>query len=307
VVGIQTLTGMLDLLSPKIHQFLVTVKAEDAKVEKPGKKQNKTKRDRTGKESFKPEGHRKIEITSIEKEKHQAAASAAVSAVNAASSMEVDEVAHDGPPQRKSERTGLEEFEENLHRRVQGEYNRQQQSEEFMRELATQSRRLEPMWRNLKLNPRLEVDEGQSLLLLLLLLYSSIEKMTSPSSVCTVLDGYVISAFIPGMKKEDVTISTSKEGVSPILTLRGFRSPSLEEIALMRRQLVRAGIEPEDQAVMRIGMGRYGSFVEKFGIPGDVDFSEIDGGYNEGELSVILPKIRLVQIPQRFAGFSDWW
>lgn len=140
---------------------------------------------------------------------------------------------------------------------------------------------MEPVWRKLKLNPKFVVEE-------------------SP-------DAFTISAYIPGMKKQDVEILATSDTHSPTISLRGHRSPNYEEIALMRRQLVRAGIEPEDLAMVRLGTGRFGSFMEKYAIPKEVDVNEIAGSYEEGELVVKLPKLRLLEIPRAFQRHQDWW
>lgn len=131
--------------------------------------------------------------------------------------------------------------------------------------------RLGPKWKEVSLNPKMLIDE-------------------TPSN-------YQITAYLPGMKMNDVIISTSKEGLAPILTVKGFRGPSPLDIALMRRQLVRAGMLPEDQSILRLGTGRFGTFVEKFAVPLDVDMAEIDAEYDSGELLVVLPKVRLVRAP----------
>jgi len=149
------------------------------------------------------------------------------------------------------------------------EFELQKQKEEFEARLTDQSIRLEAYWRRMKLKPKMDVDEA--------------------------VDGYLITSYIPGMRKEDIFISTSQEGRTPLLAVRGHRSPSMEELALMRRQLARNGIQPTDEAILRLGMGRFGTFLEKFAIPHDVDPDGIVGGYEGGELKVILPKIRLPQ------------
>jgi len=190
-----------------------------------------------------------------------------------------------------------------------------QQVEEFKKELMEQAARLDPVWKSLKVSPKLAVEEGESPLFLFGLSTNLILFLSSPA-----MDGYMISGYIPGMRKDDVVVAVAKEGYSPILNIRGCRIPTLEELALMRRQLVKAGINPDDEAVVSLGKTRFGSFHEKYVVPKDVDSSEIQGRYEEGELVVVLPKVRLVQRPRGYGygydhqpqsyGFpsnSQWW
>lgn len=169
--------------------------------------------------------------------------------------------------------------------RAERELEFQKRKEEFEAKLADQAIRLEGMWRRMKLRPKLNVEEA--------------------------VDGYLITSYIPGMKKEEIFISTSPDHRNPVLSIRGHRSPTLEELALMRRQLARSGIQPTDEAILRLGAGRFGTFLEKFAIPRDVDAAGIAGGYEGGELKVILPKIRVQPlrrpVPQPYFDPTDFW
>ena len=156
----------------------------------------------------------------------------------------------------------------------------QRQQEQFKQELTAQSARIESLWKGQKFNLHMEVSDDA--------------------------EAYTITAYIPGLKRDSIGISTSKEGLSPILAIRGYRSPLLLDIALMRRQLIRGGNEPTDDNIVRFGKGRFGNFLEKFAVPIDVDISEIDANYNAGELCITLPKVHLVHFAHA-ADQRDFW
>ncbi len=81
---------------------------------------------------------------------------------------------------------------------------------------------------------------------------------------------YILKADLPGMKKEDISVSV-EEGV---VTLRGERNQ--EETK-------------EDSGFHRVER-RYGSFQRAFRIPGGVDAEKVAAHYRDGVLELTLPK-----------------
>ena len=83
----------------------------------------------------------------------------------------------------------------------------------------------------------------------------------------------------------------------------------------MRAKLEKAGIPEEhhDQALLRMGAGRYGKFAETYQLPPGVDVDNIKATYQGGVLRAIIPvpdqPIHPTQ-KQPFPFFSDndlWW
>jgi HSP20 family protein len=81
---------------------------------------------------------------------------------------------------------------------------------------------------------------------------------------------YVITAELPGLKKEDVKI-TLEDGV---LTLQGERKQEKEEKSTRYHRVERA----------------YGSFVRSFTMPDVIDNAKVAAEFKDGVLSIRLPK-----------------
>lgn len=81
---------------------------------------------------------------------------------------------------------------------------------------------------------------------------------------------YVITAELPGLKKEDVKI-TLEDGV---LTLQGERKQEKEEKGTRYHRVERA----------------YGSFVRSFTMPDVIDDAKVATEFKDGILSIRLPK-----------------
>lgn len=173
-----------------------------------------------------------------------------------------------GEEEEEEELNELAEFERELERRIQEELDLQQSDEKFSGELEAQFRRLEPRWREQKMKIHMMVDEDDS--------------------------QYQLSTFLPGLKKENISLTSNKEGLSPILTITGFLGPTMNELALLRRQVVRTGSAPEDRLLLGLGQGRYGNFKEKFALPLDVDINDIEANFEGGDFSVVLPKVKVL-------------
>jgi len=109
------------------------------------------------------------------------------------------------------------------------------------------------------------------------------------------------------MDSNSIKIRLSEDGRE--LTISGVRTPSPSELAAMRAQLAAykqtygaARLPPgetDEQLLLRVGAGRFGSFSESFQVPEDVDVQNISGGYERGVLRVVLPKfLRPRRVPR---------
>ncbi len=88
-------------------------------------------------------------------------------------------------------------------------------------------------------------------------------------------DAYYIEVDLPGVKKEDVSISVNDN----VLTISGERK--LEE-------------ERKDEEFYRIE-SVYGSFERSFTLPEDVDADKIEAEFKDGVLTVRIPKAQVVE------------
>jgi HSP20 family protein len=83
-------------------------------------------------------------------------------------------------------------------------------------------------------------------------------------------DAFEVRAELPGMKKEDVKITLRDD----ILTIRGEKKQESEK---------------KDQNYHRIERS-YGNFQRSFTLPTSVKGDKIDAMYNDGVLTVVIPK-----------------
>jgi len=125
---------------------------------------------------------------------------------------------------------------------------------------------LEAAWKNLKLDVSLKTQELR--------------------------DAYVIVGNIPNMKREDITIRIEEDK----LIVGGFRGPTKAELETMLRHLqTRTNLHAMTQreralAVLRCGVGKFGTWSQVFSLPSEVDRDEIEASYNHGVLKLTLPK-----------------
>jgi len=145
----------------------------------------------------------------------------------------------------------------------------------------------------MKLKPKMEVDERS--------------------------DGYLISSYIPGLNKEEIKLQF--EPTNRTFTVEGIRIPNEKEEAAMRTHIRRNFIqtgnyspEDEDLLFLKASSGRFGKFSESFKLPENVDTDSISARYENGNLLITIPKIRIArQYAQRnpYGGyFNDrdlWW
>jgi len=128
-------------------------------------------------------------------------------------------------------------------------------------------------WKTLRLKPRLEVEEQPS--------------------------AYLLKGYLPGMRDEDVAVDVTEDDTE--LIVRGARIPTREEAAGLMRQLgaaVREGrldarsLLPlsDEQLLLQMGSGRYGSFVERFRLPDDAAGDRVAAEYDRGVLKVFIPR-----------------
>ena len=83
-------------------------------------------------------------------------------------------------------------------------------------------------------------------------------------------DSYIIRAELPGMKKEDVKVTVNNS----LVTIQGEKKIESEE---------------KDRTYHRIERS-YGSFERSFNLPSAVKSGSIEAKYDEGLLTVTLPK-----------------
>jgi HSP20 family protein len=81
---------------------------------------------------------------------------------------------------------------------------------------------------------------------------------------------YVVTAELPGCKKEDVTLELEEN----VLTLRGEKRSEREEKKEQRRYVERT----------------YGSFSRSFTLPPNAEVERIDASFKDGVLTIRIPK-----------------
>lgn len=83
-------------------------------------------------------------------------------------------------------------------------------------------------------------------------------------------DSYIIRAELPGMKKEDVKITVN----NTLVTIRGEKRNEAEDKSRTYHRIERS----------------YGSFERSFNLPGAVKSSSVEARFEDGLLTVALPK-----------------
>ncbi len=83
-------------------------------------------------------------------------------------------------------------------------------------------------------------------------------------------DQYAVSAEVPGVKKDDLTLEL-QEGV---LTIRGEKKQERDEKKEKGRRLERY----------------YGAFSRSFSLPSDADSDKVDASFTDGVLNITIPK-----------------
>ena len=83
-------------------------------------------------------------------------------------------------------------------------------------------------------------------------------------------DGIVVSAEVPGMKKEEISISIQNN----VLILKGEKQKEEEKKEHNYHRIERA----------------YGSFQRSFSLPATVDANKVKAAYKDGVLKIELPK-----------------
>ncbi|KAL6074879.1 hypothetical protein QOT17_003954 [Balamuthia mandrillaris] len=188
-------------------------------------------------------------------------------------------------PQLPKEQKGTEMREEDKAKGMEAEAAAER---EAMEELSSKGRK--DRWAMMRLRPKFEVGEQR--------------------------DSYVVAAYIPGMRKEDIAVSLSEDDT---ITIKGCRIPTEKEEQNMRRQVQlyqnqqRSSFlaysdegASEEALLLRLGAGRYGSFAETFRLPSSgVDTDNIQANYEGGMLTVVIPKIQLRKREKRLGGARD--
>lgn len=118
------------------------------------------------------------------------------------------------------------------------------------------------------------------------LMESSMNEETSPADWSLALDvmedesGYVVKASVPGVKPEDIDITFNKG----MLTIRGEMKEETES----------------NKGQYHLRERRFGTFTRTLALPTGVKPDEINASYNDGVLTLRLPKAEEVK-PKRIA------
>ena len=109
---------------------------------------------------------------------------------------------------------------------------------------------------------------------------SGIAHFFSPSADASRGDeNYVITLELPGVKPENVDVSLNDH----ILTIKGEKHSE----------------EKRETDTYFVAERRYGGFQRAFQLPSDVDAQAIDAAFNDGVLTLTLPKLRSAQGKER--------
>jgi len=98
----------------------------------------------------------------------------------------------------------------------------------------------------------------------------SIADWTPSCNVSETVEEYRIEAELPGVKQEDVEVNVEDR----VLTLRGERREKKEEKGKKYHRMESS----------------YGSFMRSFTLPADADEDKVAADYNDGLLSVRIPR-----------------
>jgi len=178
-------------------------------------------------------------------------------------------------------------------RKTQEKSNQKRKSLEM-----AQHKDLTEMWKKMKLKPKMDISESR--------------------------DSYIISSYIPGMKKEDIEITMGKN--KNTITISGIRLPTEQEIQTLKNNVSNKiqkdpfihPAEDKDTLLLKAGVGRYGRFEETYELPHSTDVDRIEASYEGGVLRVVIPKIQYrrnpyMHHPQRgyhpntFMNDRDFW
>lgn len=111
-------------------------------------------------------------------------------------------------------------------------------------------------------------------------------------------DRYVIQSYIPSMNRDDITVDTDADGET--LIIKGCRMPTRKELVGLIAHLERLLLDGEmdedrintlsdEQILLSLGGGRYGSFVQQYRLPENADRNGVRASYNNGAVTVIIP------------------
>jgi len=100
------------------------------------------------------------------------------------------------------------------------------------------------------------------------------------------------------MDEKDISVKVGQDAI----TIEGFRGPTPEHLQLMNatvREKYKALTgkdfdyvcldEDQDQFLLQLGAGRFGTFSETFELPPHIDIDNITSSYRSGRLMVRLP------------------
>lgn len=123
-------------------------------------------------------------------------------------------------------------------------------------------------------------------------------------------DGFLITGYIPGMKKENVEVNYDEN--SRTLTLSGFSYPSASEEILLEQKLHQTLTQRYGRGydklfdkttigefLLKMGSGDYGKFSEAYRIPNYANVDNISSSFEGGALRVAIPLKERNIMPRR--------
>lgn len=128
---------------------------------------------------------------------------------------------------------------------------------------------------SLKFNPKFEVQEFQ--------------------------DSFSVSAYIPGMDKNEIHMKLSDN--EDKLSVEGVRYPPQELLQKILNEV------KDEEDLYRYLHGKYGKFIETFQLPSSINKDAINASYQNGILRITIPKKKM-QKKSRNSFFDDgdmWW
>lgn len=109
---------------------------------------------------------------------------------------------------------------------------------------------------------------------------------------------FLISAYVPGIDEDSLTVSLNDEG--DLLTCTGLRLPTQQELQALRGHPAVARFRNPEEGVLRLAAGRFGRFSEKWRMdPQTVIADKVTAGYNSGVLEIVVPKKQRPQQQQQ--------
>jgi len=100
-------------------------------------------------------------------------------------------------------------------------------------------------------------------------------------------DKYIFEAYMPGLNKKSLNINVKNN----LLNISGYTEPTEKDKKVFRDQIRRKNLPINDENLyLQFGGGHFGKFEESFELGSFVDEEKIRASYNDGYLTLIIPK-----------------